>query len=304
MDGTFRPNGHRPVQGRQRLSDLLAAGRIFAAPGAYDPFTARILTDLGFPAVYLGGNALALQLCLGQPLATLTESVDGADKIIRAIDAPLIVDAGAGFGDAAHTFRTAGEFERIGAAAIHIDDQPYPKQIGYHYGHGELLETELVADKLEAAIAARRDPEFRVIARTDALRVTGDLNATVARCQAYAEAGADMLMVLDLTPQQCARIAPDLGGKPLVWIGGASDPGPHLDELAAAGFAVAVYPFTTIAAVVAAVRATWQPLRERGQLEQPADLIADARARVLDLAGLGRYHDFEAKNRATKEARQ
>ncbi|MBN9113559.1 MAG: isocitrate lyase/PEP mutase family protein [Pseudonocardia sp.] len=288
---------------RQRFAELLAADdEIVVAPGAYDPLTARMIADLGFPAVYLGGNALALQLGIGQPLATLTETLDAADKVLRAIDVPLIVDAGAGFGAAPHVARTVAEFERLGIAAIHIDDQAYPKNVGYHYGAGRLVETAQMAERLATAAAARTDPDLRLIARTDALRVTGDLDATIARCRAYAAAGADVLMVLDLTPELCARVADGLDGVPLVWIGGVADAGPTLPELEKAGFAVAVYPFTTLAAVMEAVRSTWSPYPARGRPQIEPDVLRQGRADALQLGRLDQYHAVEQRSHTLEEA--
>ena len=121
-----------------RLRAMLAQGRMVAAPGACDPFTARLIERAGFEAVYLGGNAMGLSLAKGQPLITLTETVDYAAKIVRTTDLPLIVDAGAGFGAAAHVHRTVLEIELTGAAGLHIDDQPYPKRPSYHRGDGGL----------------------------------------------------------------------------------------------------------------------------------------------------------------------
>ena len=122
-----------------RLRRLMAAGGTLAAPGASDPFTARIIERAGFQAVYLGGNALGLSLAKGQPFVTLTETVDAAARIARVIEAPLIVDAGAGFGEPAHVHRAVIELESAGVAALHIDDQPYPKQARYHRGAGGLV---------------------------------------------------------------------------------------------------------------------------------------------------------------------
>ena len=134
-----------------RLRRLIGRGEILAAPGASDPFTARIIERAGFDAVYLGGNALGLSLAKGQPLITLTETADAAAKIARAVEAPVIVDAGAGFGDPAHVHRTVREIESTGAAALHIDDQPYPKRPSYHRGDGGLAPLEVAVARLAVA---------------------------------------------------------------------------------------------------------------------------------------------------------
>jgi 2-methylisocitrate lyase-like PEP mutase family enzyme len=271
------------------------------APGAFDPFTARIIESLGFPAVYLGGNAVGLHLAAGQPLLTMTEAVDSARRVQAAIEVPLIADADAGFGDAAHVQRTVREFERAGVAAIQIEDQPFPKRAHYHVGKGRLAPVDDVVAKLQVAISARRDPDFLVIARTDALRVTRSLDETVSRCRAYARAGADLLMVLDLEPPAAGDLRRQLPEAGLVWIGGVGGLTPSLGELEAAGFALAVYPFTTIAAITEAVQTTWTALLEGGRPPQTPDQLARARRAVLELVPLDPYLEIEAATTEGKE---
>src|SRR6266850_1810125 len=127
------------MTGPARLRALLAQGELIVAPGAYDPYTARVIESLDFPVVYLGGFSIGLNLGIGEPLTTLTETVDCAMKAVRIVDIPVVVDAGAGFGDATHTHRTVVEFERAGVAAIHIEDQVFPKRAHYHKGRGRII---------------------------------------------------------------------------------------------------------------------------------------------------------------------
>ena len=178
-----------------RLRALIREGRTLAAPGAMDPFTARLIERAGFSAVYLGGNALGLSLAKGQPLITLTETVQAAAAIVRTTDLPLIVDAGAGFGSPAHVHRTVREIESTGAAGLHIDDQPYPKRPGYHRGDGGLASTEEMAARLKVAVQARRDRDFLLVGRTDVWRVTGSMAQVIERGRAYAATGIDALKI-------------------------------------------------------------------------------------------------------------
>jgi 2-methylisocitrate lyase-like PEP mutase family enzyme len=276
-----------------RLRRLLAQGRMVAAPGACDPFTARLIERAGFEAVYLGGNAMGLSLAKGQPLITLTETVDYAAKIVRTTDLPLIVDAGAGFGSPAHVHRTVIEIESTGAAAMHIDDQPYPKRPSYHRGDGGLAPVDEAAARLRVAANAKRDPDFLIVARTDALRVTGSLDEAIARGRAYAADGIDALMVLDLEPAQVAPVRAALPGMPLVWIGGVVPPVPSLRELEAANFAIAVYPFNTIAAVAVAVGELWAALKETGEIKQEGALLTRMRRELAEIAGMETYWRIE-----------
>jgi methylisocitrate lyase len=276
-----------------RLRRLISAGSIVAAPGSADAFTARIIQRAGFPAVYLGGNALGLSLAKGQPLVTLTETAHAAAYIAQAVDGPLIVDAGAGFGDPAHVYRSVREIESAGAAALHLDDQPYPKRPSYHRGAGGLAPLETAVARLRVAMRARRDPDFMIIARTDALRVTGSLDAAVERAEAYGRLGIDALMILDLAPEDAAVVRAALPDLPLVWIGGVVPPTPRLADLEASGFALAVYPFNTIAAVAESVGALWAQLAATGELAQPAELLKRMRGEVQELIGMTTYWEIE-----------
>lgn len=278
-----------------RLRVALAGDRVVVAPGALDPLTARVIERLGFPAVYLGGNAMGLHLGVGQPLLTLTEAVECAHRVVAAVEVPVVADADAGFGDAAHTRRAVTEFERAGVAAIHLEDQPFPKRAHYHVGKGRLAPVEEMAGKLRAAVAARRDADFLVIARTDAMRVTRSLDETTARGRAYLEAGADLLLVLDLEPTDAPALRDRLPGARLAWIGGVSGPGPDAGELEAAGFALALYPFNTVAAVIEAVQSTWAPVQAGGRLPQTAEQLAAARRVTAELVPLDAYLAIEER---------
>lgn len=276
-----------------RLRDAMRTGLV-AAPGACDPFTARLIDRSGFgTALYLGGNALGLSLAKGQPLVTLTETAAQAGAIVRTSDRPLIVDAGAGFGGPAHVHRTVREIEHAGAAALHIDDQPYPKSPSYHRGAGGLAPAELMVDRLRVAAAARRDTDLLLIARTDALRVERSLDAAVERGRRYMAAGADALMILDLEPALAAAARAALPGVPLVWIGGVVPPVPSVEELAEAGFALALYPFNTIVEVAGAVSSLWKTARDTGRIAQPPDVLRTMRGELAEIAGLGAYWDIE-----------
>ena len=212
---------------------------------------------------------------------------------MRTTDLPLIVDAGAGFGAAAHVHRTVLEIESTGAAALHIDDQPYPKRPSYHRGDGGLAPVGDMVAKLRVAVEAKRDPDFMIIARTDVWRVTGSLEEVIARGGAYAASGIDGLMVLDLAPEQAQPVREALAGLPLVWIGGVVPPVPNLRTLEAAGFAIAVYPFNTIAAVAVAVSELWTALRRTGDLPQEDAMLLRMRRELSEIAGMETYWKIE-----------
>lgn len=277
-----------------RLRGFVESDRLVVAPGAFDPFTARIIESVGFPAVYLGGNAMGIHLGTGQPFITLTETVDCALRVRRLVECPLIVDADAGFGDPAHTHRAVRDLEDAGVAAIHIDDQPAPKRAHYHLGKGRIVPVSEMAEKLRTAVAARRSPDLVLIGRTDALR-TASLAETVDRCHAFVEAGIDMLMIVDLSLEDAPIVQRALPSTPLVWIGGHRGPVPSVSEIQDAGFRLAVYPFTTVAAVAESVLTTWKRVLEDGQPGQSEAMLSAMRRWVLELIGMDEYWAIEAR---------
>lgn len=278
------------------LKALLHAGKATAAPGVHDALSARIAARAGHEVLYLGGNAMALGLGKGQPFLTLTETEEIVARVTRATNLPTLVDAGAGFGEPEHLDLAVRNLEAAGAAGLHIDDQPYPKRAAYHRGQGSLVTSELMAARLAAAVAARRNPDVPIVARTDALRVTKSLDETIARCCAYVGAGADALMVLDLGPEQAGAVRAACPQTPLVWIGGVAPPVPTLGQLDAAGFRLACYPFNGFAAVSVALADLWQALADTGAIAQSDDLLARARAGMPDLAGLREAWEIEDRH--------
>jgi methylisocitrate lyase len=272
---------------------LLGKGQAIAAPGVHDAFTALVAARAGHRALYLGGNAMALGLGKGQPFLTATETAATTARVAASVDLPLLVDAGAGFGGLAHLDIALREIEAAGASGVHLDDQPYPKAAAYHRGKGALVPAEAMVARLRTACAARRDSGFLVVARTDALRVTRSLDETLERCRLYVDAGADALMVLDLGPGDAAAFRDAFPATPLIWIGGVVPPVPSLAELGRAGFSLACYPFSGIAAITGALGDLWGGLAATGRIDQPEALLAQARKETLELVGMQRAWDLE-----------
>src|SRR5947209_12254839 len=178
-----------------RLKQMLAGGDTILAPGAYDALTVRIYEQAGFPAVYMTGFGTSASL-LGRPdvgLLTMSQMVDNARRIAQAVGVPVIADADTGYGNPLNVIRTVQEYESAGVAAIHIEDQVMPKKCGHMEGKQVIPAGEMAA-KVAAAVAARRSPDFLIIARTDARAVEG-LDAALERARRYRDAGADALFV-------------------------------------------------------------------------------------------------------------
>ncbi|HET6873168.1 MAG TPA: isocitrate lyase/PEP mutase family protein, partial [Acidimicrobiales bacterium] len=181
--------------GPAALRRLLAGDGPVVAPGAYDALSARLIEDAGFPAVYMTGFGTAASL-LGRPdigLVSSSEMIDHARRIAGCVAVPVIADADTGYGNPINVLRTVREYERAGVAGIHLEDQVMPKRCGHLTGK-VLVPVEEMTAKIRAAVAARSDPDFVLIARTDARAVEG-LDAAIRRASSYLEAGADVLFV-------------------------------------------------------------------------------------------------------------
>lgn len=277
------------------LRQMLAAGGCLVAPGAYDAYSALVVQSMGFPAVYLGGNALGLHLGVGQPFVTVTETAAAVQAVRRVVDLPVIVDAGAGFGDPVHAALAVRQIAAAGASALHIDDQIYPKRAHYHKGVGRVCGVPEAAARIRAARQALAPDGPLLIARTDALRVTGSLDATIDRCRHLVAAGAEALLVLDLGIDEAARVREAFAGLALVWIGGVHEPVPTVAQLTAAGFSAALYPFNAVAAVTAALQHTWKGLRDNGVPAAPDRPASAVLKDAMSLIGMEAHWKIESE---------
>lgn len=278
-----------------RLRAAWQAGPIMI-PGAFNALTARLAERLGFRAVYLSGGALSAGWA-GLPdigLLTQTEFAGQAAVLARATALPVLCDADTGFGEAIHVERTIRLYEEAGAAGLHLEDQVLPKRCG-HLSGKSLVDPPTMAARIRAAVAARRDPDFVVVARTDARTVEG-FDAAVDRARAYLAAGADMIFPEALeSAEEFARFAREVpapllanmtefGRSPLI----------PFDELASMGFRAAIYPLTAFRAAMRAAEETLKALRDQGTQRGLIDRM-QSRAELYDLLG---YSGWEERDRA------
>lgn len=235
------------------LRNLLREPGMVIAPGAFDGLTAKLVQQAGFPAVYMTGAGTSV--AHGYPdfgLLTMTEMVANAGRMVRSAGIPLIADADTGYGNELNAFRTVQEYEGAGVAGIHIEDQVSPKRCG-HLDDKEIVPREDWLAKIRAAAAARRDPDFLLIARTDARAVAG-LEEAIARANAALEAGADMAFVE--APQTMDEIAavPRMVRGPcllnVVW--GGKTPEIDLRNAQKMGYRLAIVPGLLLKAVIGA----------------------------------------------------
>jgi 2-methylisocitrate lyase-like PEP mutase family enzyme len=246
---------------RSRLRDLLAGPEMIVAPFVFDCIQARLAAAAGFEAVYMTGFGTAA--ARGFPdlgLLTMTEMVANAGAISRSVNVPVICDADTGYGNPLNVWRTVREYEDSGAAALHIEDQVFPKRCGFLAGKQVIAMDEMVP-KVRAACDARRDRNLVIIARTDALQVHG-WDDVVRRARAYRAAGADLVFVDGIkTVDDLQRYAEKLGDLPLLYNGDLLP----LDELRKYPFKVTIHIGTMLAGFDA-MRATMIELKRSGKL--------------------------------------
>ena len=237
-----------------RLRELLAGPDLIVAPGAYDALSARLIAQAGFPAVYMTGFGTAASV-LGQPdvgLLTMSEMVSRAAALAAVIasvvgDLPLIADADTGYGNPINVRRTIREYERAGVAGVHIEDQVWPKKCGHMEGKQVIPMDEMV-QKVRAAVDARQDPDFVIIARTDANAVHG-LEDAIRRGKAYHEAGADVIFIeAPRSMTELRSIAQAFPGVPLLfnWAESGKTPPLPLEEIRALGFKLVIFPVSLL----------------------------------------------------------
>jgi len=236
-----------------QLRALLKAPGMIIAPGAYDGLTAKLVEQAGFPAVYMTGAGTAA--AAGYPdfgLLSMTEMVENAARLARSVRIPVIADADTGYGNELNAFRTVQEYERRGVAGIHIEDQVSPKRCG-HLDQKEIVPREDWIAKLRAACAARRSPDFVVIARTDSRAVAG-FEEAVARANAALEAGADIAFLE--APETLEEVAavPRLVRGPCLLnvVHRGKTPALDLQDAERMGYRVAIVPGLLFKAAIAA----------------------------------------------------
>jgi len=293
------------MNARQILKQLLRRDQLLVAPGCFDGLSARLVQEAGFEAAYLSGGAVARSM--GIPdigLVTMSESIERAAQVVSVINLPIIADADTGYGNAVNLVRTVREFERAGVAAIHIEDQITPKRCG-HLDGKEVISLGEMTQKLQAALAARTDPDFCIIARTDARGVNG-FDDAIERGQAFAKLGVDAIFIeAPQSEEELAEIPRRIPNIPLlvnVFKGGKTPmlPVERLEEM---GYRIAIYPSETQRAAIHAMRTALSTLKREGTTESidAALTTFKERDRVVDLEG---WQKIEQQYLAVDEERK
>lgn len=280
------------------LRQLLKGEGIVVAPGVYDGLSARLVRAAGFAAAYATGGGIARSM--GYPdlgLLSMREVTDRVALIVEHAGIPVIADADTGYGNALNVRRTVREFERAGVAALHLEDQAFPKRCG-HYDDKAVISTAEMSQKLHAARDAARDPDLVLIARTDAIAVEG-LDAAIERARAYAAAGADVLFVeAPASEAEIETIARALPCPTLInMFEGGKTPLVPLARLEALGYRIVIVPSDLQRAAIRAMQDVLAVMRRDGNSRAAADRMATFEEREA-VVGTREYLDLDRRYRA------
>lgn len=282
-----------------KMRELLKSKKMVVAPGAHDGMTAKIIGRLGFDAVYMTGYGQSASH-LGQPdvgLMTMSEMVARASSIVEAAGVPVIADADTGFGNAVNVMRTVREYEKAGVAVIQLEDQVMPKKCGHMIGR-EIIAMDEMVGKIKAAVDTRMNPDFMIMARTDARTIMG-IEEAIKRGQAYKEAGADIIFIESPeSVEEMKMITTQIDGYTLAnMVEGGRTPLLKNQELEALGFNLTIYPTASIYVATKAMVDLWTALKNDDTTANVMDKMVTF-AEFNDLIGLDAIREIE-RNYAT-----
>jgi len=260
---------------RKTLRALAEARRGVLVPGAFNALSARVIEDLGFEAIYITGAGVT-NMWFGMPdqgFMGLHEIADHTARIRDAVGLPLIVDADTGFGNALNVRHTVRVLERAGADCIQLEDQVAPKRCG-HFSGKEVIPTEEAVSKIKAAVDARHDADFMIMARTDAAAVHG-FEAAIERAQKFAEAGADILFVEAVTSAEEVRALPRRLAKPQLMnmVIGGKTPIFNAEQLGELGYGIVLYANAALQGALAGMQKALTVLRDAKEVQESSGLV-------------------------------
>ena len=247
----------------QKLRELISGDELIVAPFVISPMMARMAKSAGFRAGYLSGGSLGWWKCITEANITLPEMASICTDIRAAVDLPLVLDAGAGWGDPVHMHRTIALTQAAGFAAIEIEDQLLPRRVEHHLGIDHLVPLDFMLDRLREAIAARTDEDLVIIARTNASRVAGmGIDEAIRRGEAFKKAGADVLFIWSSDPEDLRKIGERLPGPLMLFLprDGLKNWALSDSDLVSLGYRIGASPGNALAAIVRAVRQSYESL--------------------------------------------
>ena len=278
----------------RKARDLIATGETILIPGAHDPLMGRIFQRMGFKFLAVAGWMTAGHLVTPEPVMTMTEQVEVARRVATAVDVPILSDAGTGYGDPIHVMRAVQEFERAGVAAIHIEDQVFPKRASYHRGLEHVVELDEFLRRLEYALKARRDKDFMIFARTDAGNaVGGSWKEAARRARAVKALGVDGLLPMTRNKDSIERFRQEYPDNDLTLLVTTYFNGLHPTELRKYGFQLIAYPIVTIVSSIAEVGKMWRGVKETGIAAMDPDWAREVREEIEAAIGLPEFWEIE-----------
>ena len=251
----------------ESLHNLIRGNDLVVAPLVLNPMMARMAAAAGFKAGYLSGGSLGWYKCVTEANITLPEMAQICLDMRAAIDLPIVLDAGGGWGDPVHMHRTVALTQAAGFAAIEIEDQVLPRRVEHHLGREHLVPTAFMVERIKEAIAARTDPNLLIVARTNAIRPYG-LDEALRRGEAFKKAGADMLFIWSRTPEELRKIGERLPPPLMMFAPADGFNGFPLSpaDLAKLGYRLAASSGSALAAMVKAVRQNYEALA-KGEID-------------------------------------
>lgn len=279
------------------LKNMITSEEFLLLPGCFNPLSARLVEQAGFPAAYITGAGVASNL-LGYPdigLTSYAELLEAARNIVQVTDIPILCDTDTGFGNAVNVIRTVRDFERAGIAGIQLEDQFMPKKCGHTAGK-ILISKEEMVQKVKAAVDTRRDPDFQLVIRTDAIAVNGVEDA-LDRAAAYREAGADVIFVeAPNNVEEMKRVTSTINAPLLANMveGGGKTPILPADELKALGYSLAIYPTALWMASIKAMQEVLGVLKTTGTSLDYAEHMVSFHE-MFEIVGRSDYAELEQK---------
>ena len=284
---------HSPLA---RFRELMARPKFIPALGIWDPYTARVAEALGIECVHIGGYQLGTHYVTSEPLLTLTELAWTTKYVTSAVKIPVVVDAGAGYGEPLHVMRCVKELEKAGAAALHIEDQIYPKRVHYHKGVEHVIPRDEMVAKIKAAVAARENPDFLIMGRTDSMRTDG-FEEGIERANLYLEAGAEMVMIFPNTREEAIQAVKEIKG-PLAYTNSEGNklrrPLFSVQEFQDIGYKLSTYPTALLCPVTQTLKRVITNMVTKGESGNDPEEMIVWRKEVEDLIGLEEYYRIEA----------
>lgn len=286
------------------LRKLLKEDSPFIRMAVSDPMMGRIAQQTGFTSASMSGYTLGARTCVPEPLHDLTFVAQEARQIQKSITIPITVDVGAGFGEAIQVWQTTRELENVGVGGIQMEDQVFPKRAHYHRDYVEhTISSDHMREKIAAFMEARQDPNFVLIARTDAMKTDG-YDEAVRRGNAYAEAGADIIMVFPNSLEETKRAPQDIKA-PCAYVVSHGNrvgrPVPRVDELMDMGYKMISYAVLGSLVTYRSLTKVFGDLYRTGDAGQPLEDMIAARKEIEDMLGLPHLYEMEEKTTESRE---